>query len=222
MKPSTAFFFILAIVSSLVAAPLTSLSRRSRPGKRGFCWPFYNAPPRLRKAERRLGYSQPPPPVLCSTLTHAFTDSYDYETTLPSSSNGNGGLNFIGMQRCLDCASSPVADLATRQQQLGFSTVFTLNKPNINGITPKQAATWYIQNINPLVRAPQIPNLCSINERASRNSHQCQVDAHRCQSIVPTDVECIDSLERRFHSCEFMGIHPPWVRPAFMLINAHV
>lgn len=57
------------------------------------------------------------------------------------------------MQRCLDCDSSPIAQLATRQQQLGFSTLFTLNEPDINGITPQQAADWYKQNINPIVRS---------------------------------------------------------------------
>ncbi|KAJ7503628.1 hypothetical protein B0H11DRAFT_1983624 [Mycena galericulata] len=82
---------------------------------------------------------------------------YDYETTLPSSSNGNGGLNFIGMQRCLDCDSSPIADLAARQKQNGFSTLFTLNEPDINGITPAQAAAWYIQNINPLPIKKALP-----------------------------------------------------------------
>jgi hypothetical protein len=78
--------------------------------------------------------------------------SYDYETFLPPSTNGNGGLNFIGMQRCLDCDSSPIAELANRQKQNGFSTLFTLNEPDINGITPQQAADWYKQNINPMVR----------------------------------------------------------------------
>lgn len=77
--------------------------------------------------------------------------SYDYETFLPPSTNGNGGLNFIGMQRCLDCDSSPIAELANRQKQNGFSTLFTLNEPDINGITPQQAADWYKQNINPMV-----------------------------------------------------------------------
>lgn len=29
--------------------------------------------------------------------------------------------------------------------------VFSLNEPDINGISPSQAASWYIQYINPLV-----------------------------------------------------------------------
>jgi hypothetical protein len=56
------------------------------------------------------------------------------------------------MQRCLDCDSSPISKLASRQQQLKFSTVFTLNEPDLNGISPGQAADWYKQHINPLVR----------------------------------------------------------------------
>ncbi|KAF7970924.1 hypothetical protein HWV62_22560 [Athelia sp. TMB] len=72
------------------------------------------------------------------------------ETYAPPSTNGNGGLGFIGMQRCLDCSSSPIADLASRQAAQGWATVFTLNEPDINGITPAQAASWYIEYVNPL------------------------------------------------------------------------
>jgi hypothetical protein len=82
--------------------------------------------------------------------------SYDYETSAPSSSNGNGGLAFIGMQRCMDCISSPISQLAARQQQLGFTTVFTLNEPDLNGISPQQAADWYKQHISPLASRPCI------------------------------------------------------------------
>lgn len=72
------------------------------------------------------------------------------------------------MQRCLDCSSSPIADLASRHAAQGWASkylistelellvtlnaaVFTLNEPDINGITPSQAASWYIEYINPLV-----------------------------------------------------------------------
>ena len=48
--------------------------------------------------------------------------SYDYETFAPPSKNGAGGLAFIGMQRCLDCDSSPISQLATRQQQQGWAS----------------------------------------------------------------------------------------------------
>lgn len=49
-------------------------------------------------------------------------NSYDYETYAPPSTNGNGGLGFIGMQRCTDCSSSPIADLASRQAAQGWAS----------------------------------------------------------------------------------------------------
>ncbi|KAJ6566833.1 hypothetical protein B0H19DRAFT_1258016 [Mycena capillaripes] len=139
MKTSIAAFVAVAIASSSLAAPLT---KRAGPGKRGLCWPFYNSP--LDPAKLNDGKG-------------SVNLIYDYETFLPPSSNGNGGLNFIGMQRCLDCDSSPINQLATRQQQLGFSTLFTLNEPDINGITPQQAADWYKQNINPIAIKKALP-----------------------------------------------------------------
>lgn len=54
-----------------------------------------------------------------SSLT---VNSYDYETYAPVSTNGNGGLGFIGMQRCTDCSSSPIADLASRQASQGWAS----------------------------------------------------------------------------------------------------
>ncbi|KAJ7915851.1 hypothetical protein B0H13DRAFT_2270192 [Mycena leptocephala] len=139
MKVSVTTFVALALASSSLAAPTL---KRSGPGKRGLCWPFYNSP--LDPAKLNDGQG-------------TVNLIYDYETFLPPSSNGNGGLNFIGMQRCLDCDSSPIAQLATRQQQLGFSTLFTLNEPDINGITPQQAADWYKQNINPIAIKKALP-----------------------------------------------------------------
>ncbi|KAM5545388.1 hypothetical protein V8D89_001001 [Ganoderma adspersum] len=59
---------------------------------------------------------------------------YDYETYPPPSTNGNGGLGFIGMQRCLACDSSPISQLAARQKQQGWTTVFSLNEPDLNGL----------------------------------------------------------------------------------------
>ena len=54
--------------------------------------------------------------------TYWQNSSYDYETYAPPSTNGNGGLGFIGMQRCLDCDSSPVAQLKARQQAQGWAS----------------------------------------------------------------------------------------------------
>jgi hypothetical protein len=65
------------------------------------------------------------------------------------------------MQRCTDCSSSPIADLASRQAAQGWATVFTLNEPDINGITPSQAASWYIQYVNPLAIKKALPAVTS-------------------------------------------------------------
>ncbi|KAG2365136.1 hypothetical protein BDR07DRAFT_1399956 [Suillus spraguei] len=65
------------------------------------------------------------------------------------------------MQRCLDCSSSPIAELASRQAAQHWATVFTLNEPDINGISPSQAASWYIQHINPLAIKKALPAVTS-------------------------------------------------------------
>ncbi|KAJ7133317.1 glycosyl hydrolase catalytic core-domain-containing protein [Mycena epipterygia] len=149
---NTAFAVLLALAASSLAAPLdncTTIAKRLGPGKRGLSWPFYNSP--LNPA--RLNDGQGTVNLI-----------YDYETSPPASSNGEGGLNFIGMQRCLDCASSPIASLKSRQQQQGFATLFTLNEPDIpgaNAVSPQQAASWYIQNINPLAIKKSLPAVTS-------------------------------------------------------------
>jgi hypothetical protein len=52
------------------------------------------------------------------------SSSYDYETYAPPSTNGNGGLGFIGMQRCLDCSSSPIDQLKARQAAQGWASKY--------------------------------------------------------------------------------------------------
>ncbi|KAJ7264532.1 hypothetical protein B0H12DRAFT_1264496 [Mycena haematopus] len=143
MKGSITVFVALALASSSLATPTV---KRHGPGKRGLCWTYYNNnldPGRLNDGQGTVNLI------------------YDYETYAPVSDNGDGGLAFIGMQRCLDCDSSPIADLAARQQQLGFVTVFTLNEPDQNGISPQQAATWYKQYINPLAIKKSLPAVSS-------------------------------------------------------------
>ncbi|KAJ7685673.1 hypothetical protein DFH06DRAFT_967974 [Mycena polygramma] len=145
MKSSIIAFVALALASSSFASP-TSNSKRHGPGKRGLTWTYYDAsldPGKLNDGQGTVNLI------------------YDYETTLPSSSNGLGGLAFIGMQRCTDCDSSPISQLAARQKQIGFTTVFTLNEPDQNGISPQQAASWYIQNINPLAIKKALPAVSS-------------------------------------------------------------
>ncbi|KAF7332429.1 Glyco-hydro-cc domain-containing protein [Mycena kentingensis (nom. inval.)] len=140
---------LLAIASTSAASPIANTTvavKRSGPGKRGLAWPWYNTPLNPGKFHDGSG---------------SVTRIYDWETYAPPSSNGKGGLNFIGMQRCMDCDSSPIGQLAARQKQVGFATVFTLNEPDINGITPAAAAEWYIQHINPLSIKKAIPAVTS-------------------------------------------------------------
>ncbi|KAJ7656164.1 hypothetical protein DFH06DRAFT_1091552 [Mycena polygramma] len=146
MKASITAFVALALAAPSFASPTTSNVKRHGPGKRGLCWPWYNTPLN---------------PALLNDGQGTVNLIYDYETYSPPSSNGLGGLNYIGMQRCTDCDSSPIASLALRQQQLGFSTVFTLNEPDVNGITPAAAAAWYIQYINPLAIKKALPAVTS-------------------------------------------------------------
>jgi len=115
-------------------------------GKRGLAWPFYNAPL---------------DPGVFNNGDGEVVAIYDYETYAPVSKNGAGGLGFIGMQRCLDCDSSPINQLASRQAAQRWATVFSLNEPDINGISPGQAASWYKQNINPLAIKKAFPAVTS-------------------------------------------------------------
>ncbi|KAF8131032.1 hypothetical protein EV363DRAFT_1331134 [Boletus edulis] len=116
---------------------LTVFAAAAQAGKRGLCWPY------------------------CKIFNNGDGEVvaiYDYETYAPPSTNGNGGLGFIGMQRCLDCTSSPIADLYSR---LASPRVGNLNEPDVNGITPSQAASWYIQYINPLTIRKALPAVTS-------------------------------------------------------------
>jgi hypothetical protein len=125
---------------------LSIFAAAAQAGKRGLSWPWYNGsldPGVLNNGDGEV------------------VAIYDWETYAPPSTNGNGGLGFIGMQRCLDCSSSPIADLYSRWQTQGWATVFSLNEPDINGITPSQAASWYIQYINPLSIKKALPAVTS-------------------------------------------------------------
>ncbi|KAK7038244.1 Glyco-hydro-cc domain-containing protein [Favolaschia claudopus] len=148
MKFSLASFVTLALASLSLAVPteVQEVQKRHGPGKRGLVWTWYNGgldPGRLNDGQGTVNLI------------------YDYETAAPLSTNGNGGLAFIGMQRCLDCDSSPISQLAARQRQIGFVTIFTLNEPDQNGISPSQAASWYKTNINPLAIKKALPAVSS-------------------------------------------------------------
>ncbi|KAG8722989.1 histidinolphosphatase [Ceratobasidium sp. 395] len=49
-------------------------------------------------------------------------------------------LNWTGMQATKDSASSPIGQLQTRAAQQGWNTVFSLNEPDVNGISASDAA----------------------------------------------------------------------------------
>ncbi|KAF7983942.1 hypothetical protein HWV62_18350 [Athelia sp. TMB] len=126
--------------SALISLALFTVAAQA--GKRGLAWPWYNSPLN---------------PGVFNNGDGEVVAIYDWETYAPPSTNGNGGLGFIGMQRCLDCSSSPIAELASRHAAQGWATVFTLNEPDINGISPSQAASWYIQYVNPLAIKKAFP-----------------------------------------------------------------
>ncbi|CAE6473044.1 unnamed protein product [Rhizoctonia solani] len=116
-------------------------------GKRGIAWPWYNEVAGTGMDTAKL-----------ANLNVQWI--YNWETWRPANTNN---LNWIGMQRCLDCDSSPITQLQTRAAQQGWNTVFTLNEPDINSITPATAAAWYIQYINPLAIKKAIPSVTSSN-----------------------------------------------------------
>ncbi|KIJ63552.1 glycoside hydrolase family 128 protein [Hydnomerulius pinastri MD-312] len=150
---------------------LSVFAAAAQAGKRGLCWTYFDG---------TLD------PGVFNNGDGEVVAIYDYETYAPPSTNGDGGLGFIGMQRCLDCTSSPIADLASRQAAQGWATVFTLNEPDINGITPAQAASWYIQYVNPLAIKKALPAVTSsttageglswVSEMISSCAGQCYFD----------------------------------------------
>ncbi|QRW04422.1 glycoside hydrolase family 128 protein [Ceratobasidium sp. AG-Ba] len=101
-------------------------------GKRGLAWPWFNENSVLDP--ERLVSSQ-------------VVWMYNWETWRPSKTQN---LNWMGTQRCLDCDSSPINQLQARAADQGWNTVLTLNEPDVMGVSPSQAAAWYIQYINPL------------------------------------------------------------------------
>ncbi|KAF8602585.1 hypothetical protein BDV93DRAFT_557361 [Ceratobasidium sp. AG-I] len=112
-------------------------------GKRGIAWPWYNEGTTMDSAK------------LASSNVEWI---YNWETWRPAKTDN---LNWIGMQRCLDCDSSPIAQLQTRAAQQGWNTVFSLNEPDLNGISAQTAADWYVAYINPLAIKKAIPSVTS-------------------------------------------------------------
>ncbi|KIY74121.1 glycoside hydrolase family 128 protein, partial [Cylindrobasidium torrendii FP15055 ss-10] len=127
-----------------------ALASSALAGKRGLAWPWYNKS--LDPGVLNNGQGQ-------------VVAIYDWETYPPPSTNGAGGLGFIGMQRCRNCDSSPINQLAQRQREQGWATVFSLNEPDYPGtantVSPADAASWYITNINPLAIKKAFPAITS-------------------------------------------------------------
>ncbi|KAM5546290.1 hypothetical protein V8D89_000416 [Ganoderma adspersum] len=134
---------------SSVLATLALLTAAAQAGKRGLTWTWSIV---------LTTYSDP---GVFNNGDGQVVAVYDYETYPPPSTNGNGGLGFIGMQRCLDCDSSPISQLAAHQKQQGWTTVFSLNEPDLNGTSPVHAASWYKQYINPLAIKKALPAITS-------------------------------------------------------------
>ncbi|PIL28892.1 hypothetical protein GSI_08938 [Ganoderma sinense ZZ0214-1] len=170
-------------------AALALFTAAAQAGKRGLTWTYYNS---------ALD------PGVFNNGKGSVVAIYDYETYAPPSKNGAGGLGFIGMQRCLDCDSSPISQLAARQKQQGWATVFTLNEPDVNGISPSQAASWYKQNINPLQIKKALP---AITSSASAN-------------------QGLDWLNQMVNACgggcyfDYINLH--WYGPSFAEFQSHV
>jgi len=163
---------------------LALFSATAQAGKRGLAWPWYNAsldPGKLNNGEG---------------VTVAI---YDWETYPPPSTNGNGGLGFIGTQATTDSSSSPVASLASLQAQQGWATVFSLNEPDLNGPDPVTAAAWYKEWINPLPIKKALPAVTSsTNAGEGLDWLQQMVDA--CGA---TDICYADYINLHWYGTEY-------------------
>ncbi|KAG8700999.1 hypothetical protein FRC09_005620 [Ceratobasidium sp. 395] len=86
----------------------------------------------------------------------------------------------------MDCDSSPIAQLPQRAAEQGWNTLLTLNEPDIMGTLPGDAASWYIQHINPIdikkatpaITSSQSPNqgLDWLSQFISACSGNCYID----------------------------------------------
>ncbi|QRW05100.1 glycoside hydrolase family 128 protein [Ceratobasidium sp. AG-Ba] len=131
---------IASLVVALLAAAPSTLA-----GKRGLAWPWYNEGSNLDETKLANGNGN-------------VNWMYNWETWRPANT---ANVNWIGTQATKDSQSSPISQLQTRAAQQGWNTVFSLNEPDLNSISPGDAATWYIQNINPLAIKKAIPSVSS-------------------------------------------------------------
>ncbi|TFK47667.1 hypothetical protein OE88DRAFT_1636462 [Heliocybe sulcata] len=173
--------------SSLLAS-LVLLAPVAFADKRGAAWPWYNANTALS------------PNTLQSSAGQGVNWLYNWETYRPDNTQN---FNFIGTQRCMDCDSSPVAQLASRVSSGGWNTVFSLNEPDLNGISPTDAAAWYKQYINPLAVAKALPAVTS-----STNSGQ--------------GLSWLDSFLSACSGCYYDYINLHWYGPSFSAFQSYI
>ncbi|QRV80476.1 glycoside hydrolase family 128 protein [Ceratobasidium sp. AG-Ba] len=119
--PSASSMTTFAVV--LLAAAPSAMA-----GKRGIAWPWYNEGSNLDETNLANGNGN-------------VNWMYNWETWR---SANNKNVNWIGTQATMESSSSPISQLKTRAAQQGWNTVFSLNKPDLNGISPSTAANWYI------------------------------------------------------------------------------
>lgn len=175
--------FSAALTSLLLLAPLAAMA-----DKRGAAWPWYNANTNLD------------PNALQSSPGQGVNWLYNWETYRPANTQN---FNFIGTQRCMDCSSSPVADLANRVSSGGWNTVFSLNEPDLAGISPTDAAAWYKQYINPLQVQKALPAISS-----STNAGQ--------------GISWLDSFISACSGCYYDYINLHWYGPNFASFQSYI
>lgn len=112
--------------------------------KRGLAWPWFNENSNLDPGRFTNGGK--------------VTWMYNWETWRPAKTPN---VNFIGMQATKDSASSPIGQLYNRWHAQGWTDVFSLNEPDLNGISPSDAAGWYKQWINPMTIHKGLPAVTS-------------------------------------------------------------
>ncbi|QRV95003.1 glycoside hydrolase family 128 protein [Ceratobasidium sp. AG-Ba] len=117
-------------VSSMTtfAVALLAVAPSAMAGKRGLAWPWYNEGSNLDETKLANGNGN-------------VNWMYNWETWRPANTKN---VNWIGTQATMDSSSSPISQLKTRAAQQGWNTVFSLNEPDLNGISPSTAANWYI------------------------------------------------------------------------------
>ncbi|KAG8793504.1 hypothetical protein FRC12_002547 [Ceratobasidium sp. 428] len=111
------------------------------------------------------------------------------------------------MQATKDSASSLIGQLQTRAAQQGWNTVFSLNEPDVNGISAGDAANWYIQNINPL----------AISHLLTRIDGRCYFDyvnIHRYGSTFAQFQSHVQNAHNRFPNYQLVVSEFALVSPA--------